>query len=87
MGDIVIEDIPRNHNFLVLHYLLKQHAKYGHVDEVTVASLAQFPTNPNVLYDLETIKWTEFDNVTNGTDGYWCDLIDRLDVYFTKQRR
>jgi hypothetical protein len=40
MGDMVIEDIPRNHNFLVLHYLLKQHAKYGSVDEVTLASLA-----------------------------------------------
>ena len=84
MGDMVIEDIPKNHNFLVLHYLLKQHAKYEQVDEVTLASLAQFPTNPNVLYDLETIKWSEFDTVTNGTDAYWCTMVDKLELFFAK---
>ena len=81
---MVIEDIPKNHNFLVLHYLLKQHAKYEQVDEVTLASLAQFPTNPNVLYDLETIKWSEFDTVTNGTDAYWCTMVDKLELFFAK---
>jgi hypothetical protein len=27
MGDLVLEDIPKNQNFLVLHRLLRQHAK------------------------------------------------------------
>jgi len=57
MGDMVIEDIPRNHNFLVLHSLLKHHAKLEEIDSATLGYLASFPYNPNVLYDLETIKF------------------------------
>ena len=68
MGDMVLEDIPRNHNFLVLHRLLRQHAKLEEVDPATIGYLASFPSNPNVLYDLETIKLSEFDKLTTGTD-------------------
>ncbi|TNV86048.1 hypothetical protein FGO68_gene6325 [Halteria grandinella] len=84
MGDMVIEDIPRNHNFLVLHSLLKHHAKLEEIDQATLGCLASFPMNPNVLYDLETIKFEEFDAVTNGTDLYWMNLIDKLEGYFKK---
>lgn len=31
---------------------------------------------------MDTIKLSEFDAVTNGTDVYWCDLIDRLVVFY-----
>lgn len=40
MGDMVIEDIPKNHNFLVLHILLKRHAKFPEVDEAILRFLA-----------------------------------------------
>jgi hypothetical protein len=68
MGDMVIEDIPRNHNFLVLHRLLRHHAKFEEIDQGILGHLATFPSNPNVLYELDTIKLSEFDHITNGTD-------------------
>lgn len=43
--------------------------------------------NPNVLYDLETIKFEEFDAITNGTDLYWVKLIEKLEAYFKKNGR
>ena len=78
MGDIIVEDIPKNQNFLVLHRMLKNSAKWEEIDKTWLAYLAQFPQNPNVLYDLETIKFSEFDHQTNVTDLYWCDVIDKL---------
>ena len=85
MGDMVIEDIPKNHNFLVLHILLKHHAKFPEVDEAILGFLASFPSNPSALYDLETFKFAEFDKVTNGTDLYWCSVIDKLHTYYTQR--
>ena len=40
MGDMVIEDIPKNHNFLILHRLLRNHAKWDEVDKTILAHLA-----------------------------------------------
>ena len=84
MGDLVLEDIPKNQNFLVLHRLLRRHAKLEEVDEATIGYLASFPSNPNVLYDLETIKLSDFDTVTTGTDHYWCTLVDKLEAWFKR---
>lgn len=53
----MIEDIPKNHNFLILHRLLIIHAKWEELDRSILGYLAQFPSNPSVLYDLETIKF------------------------------
>jgi hypothetical protein len=32
MGDLVLEDIPKNQNFLILHRLLRKHAQLEEVD-------------------------------------------------------
>ncbi|CDW76679.1 UNKNOWN [Stylonychia lemnae] len=86
MGDLVLEDIPKNHNFLVLHRLLNIHAKWEEVDKTILAFLAQFPHNPAVMYELDTIKFSEFDTQTNVTDIYWCQIIDKLQVYFDRKK-
>lgn len=49
-----------------------------------MAHLAQFPNNLNVLYDLDTINFSDFDSITNGTDIYWCSVIDKHEEYFKK---
>ena len=86
MGDLVLEEIPKNHNFLILHRLMKNHAKWEEIDKTILAFLAQFPQNPHVLYDLDTIKFSEFDQQTNVTDIYWCSIIDKLQVYFDRKK-
>lgn len=68
MADLIIEDIPKNHNFLILHRLLKNHAKWSEIDRGIIGYLAEFPSNPSVLYDLDTIKLEKFDVITNATD-------------------
>ena len=87
LADIVIEDIPKNHNFLILHRLMKNHAKWPDIDRGIAGYLAQFPSNPSVLYELDTIKLSEFDVITNATDQYWCSIIDRLELFYKQNKR
>ena len=55
-------------SFLILHRLLKNHAKWSEIDRGIIGYLAEFPSNPSVLYDLDTIKLEKFDVITNATD-------------------
>ena len=84
MGDIMIEDVPKNQNFLIMHSLLVHYAKIEPVDPCILGFLATFPNNPNILYEMDTVKWEEFEAMTTATDKYWCYLIDKLEKVFKK---